>query len=264
MSGRMGHVKHTTSNLTIQAVDAERGYILVRGAVPGPRGSIVFVRSAAKGPDMAAVDIRTQPAAPTVTLNCRPRSSTSRRTCRSSTRWWWPSLAAARQGTHDTKSRGEVRGGGEAVQAEGHRSRPARLDPGAAVRRRRCGARPHAALVRPADAQEDEGCRAARGAQRPGPQRAGPRGEHLRRGHLAVDQGSWRCGARADRPWPRAGRGGALGRGQLALAAQPGRCPRDRAAAVQRLRRAGERRRGVHHRCAGRVPRPGLKLEEQA
>ena len=49
MSGRMGHVKHTTTNLTIQAVDAERGYILVRGAVPGPRGSIVFVRSAAKG-----------------------------------------------------------------------------------------------------------------------------------------------------------------------------------------------------------------------
>jgi large subunit ribosomal protein L3 len=49
MSGRMGHAKHTTQNLTIQAVDAERGYILVRGAVPGPRGGIVFVRSAAKG-----------------------------------------------------------------------------------------------------------------------------------------------------------------------------------------------------------------------
>lgn len=49
MAGRMGHAKHTTQNLKIQAIDTERGYILVRGAVPGPRGSIVFVRSAAKG-----------------------------------------------------------------------------------------------------------------------------------------------------------------------------------------------------------------------
>ncbi|MCB0916685.1 MAG: 50S ribosomal protein L3 [Actinobacteria bacterium] len=49
MSGRMGHVRHTTQNLTVQAVDTERGYILVRGAVPGPRGTVVFVRSAAKG-----------------------------------------------------------------------------------------------------------------------------------------------------------------------------------------------------------------------
>ncbi|MDQ1249015.1 MAG: ribosomal protein [Actinomycetota bacterium] len=49
MAGRMGHVKHTTQNLKIQSIDADRGYILVRGAVPGPRGTIVFVRSAAKG-----------------------------------------------------------------------------------------------------------------------------------------------------------------------------------------------------------------------
>jgi large subunit ribosomal protein L3 len=49
MAGRMGHERHTTQNLKIQAIDTERGYILVRGAVPGPRGSIVFVRSAAKG-----------------------------------------------------------------------------------------------------------------------------------------------------------------------------------------------------------------------
>jgi len=49
MSGRMGHERHTTLNLTIQAVDAERGFILVRGAVPGPEGGIVLIRSAAKG-----------------------------------------------------------------------------------------------------------------------------------------------------------------------------------------------------------------------
>lgn len=50
MAGRMGHERTTTQNLTIHAVDAERGLILVRGAVPGPDGGLVMVRSAAKRP----------------------------------------------------------------------------------------------------------------------------------------------------------------------------------------------------------------------
>ena len=49
MAGRMGHVRKTTQNLTIHAVDAEKGLLLVKGAVPGPRGAVVLVRSAAKG-----------------------------------------------------------------------------------------------------------------------------------------------------------------------------------------------------------------------
>ena len=49
MAGRMGHVRKTTQNLTIHAVDAERGLILVKGAVPGPRGGLVLVRTTAKG-----------------------------------------------------------------------------------------------------------------------------------------------------------------------------------------------------------------------
>jgi large subunit ribosomal protein L3 len=49
MAGRMGGVRQTTQNLTIHAVDAEKGLLLVKGAVPGPRGGIVFVRTAAKG-----------------------------------------------------------------------------------------------------------------------------------------------------------------------------------------------------------------------
>jgi large subunit ribosomal protein L3 len=35
--------------LKVQAVDTERGLILVRGAVPGSKGSVVLVRTAAKG-----------------------------------------------------------------------------------------------------------------------------------------------------------------------------------------------------------------------
>ena len=49
MAGRMGGVRQTTQNLTIHAVDAEKGLLLVKGAVPGPRGGIVLVRNAVKG-----------------------------------------------------------------------------------------------------------------------------------------------------------------------------------------------------------------------
>jgi large subunit ribosomal protein L3 len=49
MAGRMGGVRQTTQGLTVHAVDAENGLILIKGAVPGPKGGLVFVRSAAKG-----------------------------------------------------------------------------------------------------------------------------------------------------------------------------------------------------------------------
>ena len=49
MAGRMGGVRQTTQNLTIHAVDADQGLLLVKGAVPGPRGAVVLVRTAAKG-----------------------------------------------------------------------------------------------------------------------------------------------------------------------------------------------------------------------
>jgi len=49
MAGRMGHERQTTQNLTVHAVDTERGLLLVKGAVPGPKGAVVLVRSAAKG-----------------------------------------------------------------------------------------------------------------------------------------------------------------------------------------------------------------------
>ena len=48
MAGRMGHVRYTVQNLTIQAVDPDQNLILVKGAIPGPKGSLVLVRTAAK------------------------------------------------------------------------------------------------------------------------------------------------------------------------------------------------------------------------
>jgi large subunit ribosomal protein L3 len=49
MAGRMGHVTATTTGLTIHKIDADRGLLLIKGAVPGPKGALLIVRSAAKG-----------------------------------------------------------------------------------------------------------------------------------------------------------------------------------------------------------------------
>src|SRR5947209_7311491 len=50
MAGRMGAVRTTTMNLRVHAVDAERGLLLIKGAVPGPDGGLARVRRAAKRP----------------------------------------------------------------------------------------------------------------------------------------------------------------------------------------------------------------------
>jgi large subunit ribosomal protein L3 len=49
MAGRMGGITQTTQNLKVHSVDMEKGLILVKGAIPGPAGSVVLLRSAAKG-----------------------------------------------------------------------------------------------------------------------------------------------------------------------------------------------------------------------
>jgi len=49
MAGRMGHERQTTQSLIVHKVDAERGLLLIKGAIPGPKGGLVVVRSAAKG-----------------------------------------------------------------------------------------------------------------------------------------------------------------------------------------------------------------------
>ena len=49
MAGRMGVDRITTQGLTVHAVDADRGLLLIKGAVPGPKGALVLIRTAAKG-----------------------------------------------------------------------------------------------------------------------------------------------------------------------------------------------------------------------
>jgi large subunit ribosomal protein L3 len=48
MSGRMGSDTVTTQNVTVHAVDVEKGLILLKGAVPGPKGGLLVIRSAVK------------------------------------------------------------------------------------------------------------------------------------------------------------------------------------------------------------------------
>ncbi|MCI9888114.1 50S ribosomal protein L3 [Micrococcales bacterium 31B] len=48
MAGRMGADRTSVQNLTVHAVDAEKGIVLVKGAIPGPKGGLVLVRSAVK------------------------------------------------------------------------------------------------------------------------------------------------------------------------------------------------------------------------
>jgi large subunit ribosomal protein L3 len=50
MAGHMGDVRVTTQNLEVVSTDAERGLILIRGAVPGSKGGWVFISDATKKP----------------------------------------------------------------------------------------------------------------------------------------------------------------------------------------------------------------------
>jgi large subunit ribosomal protein L3 len=50
MAGRMGNARVTVMNLTVHGVDTEKGLLLIKGAIPGPTGSLVVVRNAVKRP----------------------------------------------------------------------------------------------------------------------------------------------------------------------------------------------------------------------
>ena len=49
VAGRVGAERVTTLNLEVVAADPDRELLLVKGAVPGPRGGLVLIRDAVKG-----------------------------------------------------------------------------------------------------------------------------------------------------------------------------------------------------------------------
>ena len=125
MAGRMGHERQTTQSLTVHAVDAERGLLLIKGAVPGPKGGLVLVRTAAKERLNADDELAAEPGHKTGLTDDRRRRPGQRPVELPAEIFDVQAnvplihqvvvaqLAAARQGTHSTKTRGEVRGGGK-------------------------------------------------------------------------------------------------------------------------------------------------------
>lgn len=57
LPGRMGAERVTTQNLKVVTADAERGILLVKGSVPGPRGATVIIRNAVKSTPMEPVAV---------------------------------------------------------------------------------------------------------------------------------------------------------------------------------------------------------------
>ena len=49
MAGRMGSNRVTTQNLKIQRIDGDSNLLLIKGAIPGAKGSLVTVKTAVKG-----------------------------------------------------------------------------------------------------------------------------------------------------------------------------------------------------------------------
>lgn len=49
MPGQYGHENVTVQNLEVVKVDLDRNILLIKGCIPGPRGSVVFVKQAVKG-----------------------------------------------------------------------------------------------------------------------------------------------------------------------------------------------------------------------
>ena len=49
MAGQWGHEKVTVQNLTVARVDAARNLLLIKGAIPGPKGGVVVVKESIKG-----------------------------------------------------------------------------------------------------------------------------------------------------------------------------------------------------------------------
>lgn len=49
MAGHMGAQQATSQNLTVQVVDAEKNLIAIKGALPGPKGQLVYIQTSVKG-----------------------------------------------------------------------------------------------------------------------------------------------------------------------------------------------------------------------
>ena len=120
MAGRMGGARYTVQNLTVQAVDTENNLLLVRGAIPGPKGALVAgpYRGQDQGEEgrcgqVTTVDVRTVEGGKSGSVELPADIFDVQANLALMHQVVVAQLAAARQGTHKVKTRGEVAGGGK-------------------------------------------------------------------------------------------------------------------------------------------------------
>ena len=118
MAGQHGNTRVTVLNLEVVQADAERGLLLVKGAVPGPDGGLVMVRSAVKAPAekgacaMTTVDVFDAKGMKAAKREPRRRVFEAPVNVPLMHQVVVAGMAGIRAGTHKVKTRGEVRGGG--------------------------------------------------------------------------------------------------------------------------------------------------------
>ncbi len=159
MSGRMGSDRVTTQNLVVHKVDAENGVLLIKGAIPGRNGGLVW--SAAQSSEVRSngyarlkIDVHTPDGKkdgsvelPAELFDVEPNIALMHQVVTAQ-------LAASASGhALDQDARRGLRRRQEAVPPEGHRPRPSGFDARAAVHRRWRRARPEAARLQPAHAR---------------------------------------------------------------------------------------------------------------
>ncbi len=247
-------------NLTVHAVDAERGLILIKGADPGQQGRPVVLRTAAKeGWRRSTVTTSTS-------IDATGRAGRHRRAARRAVRraGQHPADPPGRGGPAgrgpagyaNAKTRGEVSGGGRKPyrqkgtgRARQGSIRAPQYAGGGVVHG------PTPARLRPAHAEEDDRRRAAWRAVGPGPRGPGARGREPRRRRQASTKAAATVAGRAHRPpaslvvVDRDDETAWLSLRNVAAVHDRRRRP------AERLRRAGQRRGRLHQgglRGAGR------------
>ena len=78
LAGHMGVEQVTIQNLDVVKVDAERNLIAVRGAVPGPRGGIVFIKNTAKTLIVKQVSVSTSVNPQKASARTNPQKASTR------------------------------------------------------------------------------------------------------------------------------------------------------------------------------------------
>ena len=158
MAGHMGNARVTVRNLEVVEADAERNLLLLKGAVPGARNSLIIIRKSGRG---QAIDVKLElrNIQGDVVREIEVRDDVFGAPLNRALvhQVMVGQLANARQGTANTKTRAEVSGGGRKPRPQKGTGRgEAGYDSGAPLEGRRSRHRPEAEELQPSYAKTHE------------------------------------------------------------------------------------------------------------